>query len=156
EGVIQGEERRLLHKILEFGDKTVRDICVPRTKVVALPDTARFADLNVVLREHKLSRLPIYRGALDNIIGILHAKDLFDLTDQQEKSFRIEDYLDPPFLVSEFKPADELLREMRRRRTHMAGVGGGCGGAPRGVAFQGPSAEEVGSHPGRVERAAEA
>jgi magnesium and cobalt exporter, CNNM family len=136
EGVIQGEERRLLHKILEFGDKTVRDICVPRTKVVALPDTARFADLKVVLREHKLSRLPIYRGALDNIIGILHAKDLFDLTDQQEKSFRIEEYLDSPFLVPEFKPADELLREMRRRRTHMAIVVDEFGGTAGIVTFE--------------------
>jgi magnesium and cobalt exporter, CNNM family len=120
EGVIHGEERRLLHKILEFGDKTVRDICVPRTKVVALPDSASFADLSLVLRENKLSRLPIYRGTLDNIIGILHAKDLFALTDEQEKEFRIEDYVDPPFLVSEFKPAEELFREMRRRRQHMA------------------------------------
>jgi CBS domain containing-hemolysin-like protein len=120
EGLIHGEERRLLHKILEFGDKTVRDICTPRTKVVALPYTARFVDLKLVLQQHKLSRLPIYRGALDNIVGILHAKDLFDVTDQQEKTFRIEDYLDPPFLVPEFKPAEDVLREMRRRRTHMA------------------------------------
>jgi putative hemolysin len=122
EGLIHGEEKRLLHKVLEFGDKTVRDICVPRTRVVALPDTARFADLSLVLREHKLSRLPIYRGTLDNVIGILHAKDLFDLTNEQEQAFRIEDYVDPPFLVSEFKRAEELFREMRRRRTHMAVV----------------------------------
>jgi CBS domain containing-hemolysin-like protein len=149
EGVIHGEERRLLHKILEFGDKTVRDICVPRTKVVALPDTARFADLKVVLREHKLSRLPIYRANLDNIIGILHAKDLFDLTDQQEKTFRIEDYLDPAFLVPEFKPADEVFREMRRRRTHMAIVVDEFGGTAGIVtvedaieAFLGPIQDE--------------
>ena len=120
EGLIHGEERRRLHKVLEFGDKTVRDICVPRTRVVALPDTARFADLKLVLREHKLSRLPIYRGTLDNVVGILHAKDLFDLTDEQEAHFRIVDYIDPPFLVPEFKPAQELFREMGRRRQHMA------------------------------------
>ncbi|HEX7251956.1 MAG TPA: hemolysin family protein, partial [Thermoanaerobaculia bacterium] len=120
EGLIEGEERRRLHKVLEFGDKTVRDICVPRTKVVALPDTARFTDLSLVLREHKLSRLPIYRGTLDNIVGILHAKDLFDLTDEQERHFRIVDYIDSPFLVSEFKPAQELFRERGRSRRHMA------------------------------------
>jgi magnesium and cobalt exporter, CNNM family len=120
EGLIQGEERRRLHKVLEFGDKTVRDICVPRTRVVALPDTARFTDLKLVLREHKLSRLPIYHGTLDNVVGILHAKDLFDLTDEQETHFRVVDYIDPPFLVPEFKPAQELFREMGRRRRHMA------------------------------------
>jgi CBS domain containing-hemolysin-like protein len=62
EGVIHGEERRLLHKVLEFGDKTARDIMTPRTKVVAVPETARYDDLRLVLKEHKLSRLPIYRG----------------------------------------------------------------------------------------------
>ncbi|HEX9688373.1 MAG TPA: CNNM domain-containing protein, partial [Thermoanaerobaculia bacterium] len=73
EGVIHGEERKLLHKVLEFGDKTVREIMVPRTKVVALPETAGFEDVSLVLREHKFSRLPVYRGSLDNIVGILNA-----------------------------------------------------------------------------------
>jgi putative hemolysin len=120
EGVIHGEERRLLHKVLEFGDKTVRDIMVPRTKVIALPETARFDDVRLVLHEHKLSRLPVYRGSLDNVVGILHAKDLFDLSDEAEKHFSLDRYLDPPFLVPEFKRAEDLFREMRRRRTHMA------------------------------------
>ncbi len=120
EGVIHGEERRLLHKVLEFGDKTVRDIMVPRTTVVALPETAKFDDVRLVLHEHKLSRLPVYRGSLDNVVGILHAKDLFDLSDEEERKFSIDRYLDPPFIVPEFKRAEDLFREMRRRRTHMA------------------------------------
>src|SRR6476620_9108824 len=64
EGIIHGEERRLRHKVLEVGDKTARDIMTPRTKVVALPETAKYSDLKLVLREHKVSRLPIYRGTL--------------------------------------------------------------------------------------------
>jgi putative hemolysin len=120
EGVIHRGERQLLHKVIEFGDKTVRDIMVPRTKIVALPETATFSDVKVLLREHKLSRLPVYRGTLDNIVGVLHAKDLFDLTDDEEKAFELARYLDPPFLVPEFKRAEELFREMRRRHTHMA------------------------------------
>lgn len=120
EGVIHGEERRLLHNVLEFGDKTVRDIMVPRTRVVALPVEAKFADVSKVLREHKFSRLPVYRSTLDNVVGILHAKDLFDLTDEDERDFHLEKYVDPPYIVSEFKRAEDLFREMRRRRTHMA------------------------------------
>lgn len=120
EGVIHGEERKLLHKVLEFGDKTARDIMTPRTRVVALPETAKYSDLRFVLREHKVSRLPIYRGTLDNIVGILHAKDLFALTDEEEKNFRLDQYVDQPFLVPEFKRAEDVFREMRRRRTHMA------------------------------------
>ena len=120
EGVIHGGERKLLHKVLEFGDKTVREIMVPRTKVIALPETAKFDDVRLVLHEHKLSRLPVYRGSLDNVVGILNAKDLFDLADEAEKNFSLGPYLDPPFLVPEFKRAEDLFREMRRRRTHMA------------------------------------
>jgi CBS domain containing-hemolysin-like protein len=122
EGVIHGEERKLLHKVLEFGDRTVRDIMVPRTKVVAVPETARFDDVRLVLKEHKFSRVPVYRGALDNIVGILNAKDLFELSDEEERNFSLDRYLDPPFLVPEFKRAEDLFREMRRRRTHMAVV----------------------------------
>jgi CBS domain containing-hemolysin-like protein len=122
EGVIHGEERKLLHNVLEFGDKTVRDIMVPRTKVVALPETARFDDVRLVLKEHQFSRVPVYRGTLDNVVGILNAKDLFDLSDDEERNFSLDRYLDPPFLVPEFKRAEDLFREMRRRRTHMAVV----------------------------------
>jgi magnesium and cobalt exporter, CNNM family len=122
EGVIHGEERKLLHKVLEFGDRTVCDIMVPRTKVVAVPETARFEDVRLVLKEHKFSRVPVYRGTLDNVVGILNAKDLFDLSDEEERNFSLDRYLDPPFLVPEFKRAEDLFREMRRRRTHMAVV----------------------------------
>ena len=122
EGDIHRDETRLLHKIVEFGDKTVRDIMVPRTKIVALPETASFENVRALLREQKLSRLPVYRGSIDNIVGILHAKDLFDLSDADEQAFELVRYLDSPFLVSEFKRAEDLFREMRRRRTHMAVV----------------------------------
>jgi putative hemolysin len=122
EGVIHGEERKLLHKVLEFGDKTARDIMTPRTRVVALPETARFSDVVLVLKENKLSRLPIYRGSLDNIVGILNAKDLFAISDEEERTFRVDQYTDPPFLVPEFKRAEDVFREMRRRRTHIAVV----------------------------------
>jgi putative hemolysin len=120
EGVIHREETRLLHKVVEFGDKTVRDIMVPRTRIVALPETASFSALKTLLREQKLSRLPVYRGSIDNIVGILHAKDLFDLSDADEKGFELAKYVDTPFLVPEFKRAEDLFREMRRRHTHMA------------------------------------
>ena len=141
-GVIHGEEKVLLHKVLEFGDKTVRDIMVPRTRVVALPETAGFQDVASVLSEHKFSRLPVYRGTLDNVVGILHAKDLFDLSDEEEKNFRLEAYLDAPFLVPEFKRAEDLFREMRRRHKHMAVVVDEFGGTA-GIATIEDAIEEL-------------
>jgi CBS domain containing-hemolysin-like protein len=136
EGAIHPEEKKLLHRVLEFGDKTVRDLMVPRTKVVASPDSARFEDVRVLLREHKLSRLPVYRGTLDNVVGILHAKDLFDLSDAEEREFRLADHVHPPYLVPEFQRAEDLFREMRRRRTHMAIVVDEHGGTAGIVAIE--------------------
>ena len=142
EGVIHGEEKKLLHKVLEFGDRTVREIMVPRTRIVAVAIDATFTELRSLLREHKLSRIPVYRETLDNVIGILHAKDLFDVTDEEEASFRLDRYLDAPFLVPEFKPAEDLFREMRRRRTHMAIVVDEFGGTA-GIATIEDAIEEL-------------
>ncbi|HEY7862155.1 MAG TPA: hemolysin family protein [Thermoanaerobaculia bacterium] len=142
EGIIHGEERRLLHKVLEFGDRIVRDLMVPRTRVVAIPETASFAQIRAVLREHKLSRLPVYRGSLDNVVGILHAKDLFDVRDEEEAAFDLRKYLDPPFLVPESLPAEDLFREMRRRRNHMAVVVDEYGGTA-GIATIEDAIEEL-------------
>lgn len=142
EGLIHGEEKKLLHKVLEFGDKTVREIMVPRTRIVAVAVDATFTDLRSLLREHKLSRIPVYRETLDNVIGILHAKDLFDVTDEEEANFRLDRYLDAPFLVPEFKPAEDLFREMRRRRTHMAIVVDEFGGTA-GIATIEDAIEEL-------------
>lgn len=119
-GVIHSEEKRLLHNVLAFGDKTAQDLMIPRTKIVALPESAGFEDVRYLLHLHKVSRLPVYRGTLDNVIGILHAKDLYDLADEEERSFSVPGHVRPPYLVPEFKRAEELFREMRRRRTHMA------------------------------------
>ena len=156
QGVIHGEERRLLHKVLEFGDKTARDIMTPRTRVVALPETAKFPDVAAVLKEHKLSRLPIYRGSLDNVVGVLNAKDLFALSDEDEKTFRIDQYMDQPFLVPEFKHAEDVFREMRRRRTHIAVVVDEFGGTAGIVTIEDAIEEMLGPHPGRVRRGGDA
>ena len=124
EGAIHPEERRLLHRVLEFGDKTVRDLMVPRTKVVALPDTARFEDVRLPPAASTSSRaFPIYRGNLDNVVGILHAKDLFDLTDAAGEGLPARRPSGPavPACRSSSAPRT-LFREMRRRRTHMAVV----------------------------------
>ena len=142
EGLIHGEERSRLHKVLEFGDKTARDIMVPRTRVVAVPETAGYEDVRLVLREHKLSRLPVYRGNLDNVVGILKAKTLFDVTDEEEKTFSLAKHLDPPFIVPESKPAEDVFREMRRRRTHMAVVVDEFGGTA-GIATLEDAIEEL-------------
>jgi putative hemolysin len=120
EGLIHSEERERMVRVLEFGERRVSEVMVPRPKIVAIDENAPFDKVRSLLATHKFSRIPVYRETLDNVVGILKAKDLFDLTDEQEKSFRPANYVGPPYLVPEFKRLEELFREMRRRKQHMA------------------------------------
>ncbi len=120
EGLIHSEERERMVRVLEFGERRVSEVMVPRPRVVAIAEGASFAEVRSLLATNKFSRVPVYRDTLDNVVGILKAKDLFDLTDEQEKTFRPEKYTEAPYLVPEFKRVEELFREMRRRKQHMA------------------------------------
>jgi len=120
EGLIEREERERMVRVLEFGDRRVSEVMVPRPKIVAVEDRASFADVHDLFSQHKFSRVPVYRETLDNVIGILKAKDLFDLSPEQLETFTPGRLASPPFLVPEFKSLDDLFREMRRRKQHMA------------------------------------
>lgn len=120
EGVIEKEERERMVRVLEFGHRRVSEVMVPRPRIVAIPENATFAEVQESMAQHKFSRVPVYRDSLDNIVGILKAKDLFDLTLEQRESFTPGRFVSPPFLVPEFKSLDELFREMRRHKQHMA------------------------------------
>ena len=120
EGLLEKEERERMVRVLEFGDRRVSEVMVPRPRIVAIPETASYAETHDLFSQHMFSRIPVYRDSLDNVVGILKAKDLFDLTPDQIASFTPARYASPPFLVPEFKSLDALFREMRRRKQHMA------------------------------------
>jgi putative hemolysin len=122
QGALKREESELLHAVLAFGDKPVRDAMVPRAKIVSLDVSATFARVEAVCREHRYSRYPVTRGREDEIVGILHVKDLFDVSDAEEAAFDLGRYLRPAVFVPALKRAEDLFREMRRRRFHMAVV----------------------------------
>src|SRR5258705_1993663 len=79
EGLIEGEERRLLQSIVDFGDTLVREVMTPRPDIVALPETATLGDLRALFREQEYSRFPVFRDSLDNIAGFVFVKDLVAL-----------------------------------------------------------------------------
>ena len=122
QGGIKREESELLHAVLAFGQTPVREAMVPRARMVLLPVTASFVEVEAECREHHYSRFPVYRQHTDDIIGILHVKDLFDVSDSEEKAFEMARYLRPAIFVPELKRSEDLFREMRRRRFHMAVV----------------------------------
>jgi len=121
-GQLEREEKEILHAVLEFRDRPVADAMVPRAKMALLPADATFEKVEAVGRAWRYSRLPVYRDTPDDIVGILHVKDLFDVTDAEEKSFDLSRFLRPAIFVPEQKSSRDLFREMRRRRFHMAVV----------------------------------
>jgi CBS domain containing-hemolysin-like protein len=91
----------------------------PRVDIKAAPATATVQEIIKIIRETGHTRIPVYEGSLDNIIGIVHAKDLLRYCDSTAK-FCLREVLRPAFFVPESKRVVELLQEMRRQRTHMA------------------------------------
>jgi putative hemolysin len=120
QGVIEEQEHQMIHGIIEIGDKTVREIMVPRTDIVAVDRDSSLKDIVKVFKEHRHTRLPVYDGDLDHVVGLIHTKDLllfYTLSTTQE--FDIEKILRPIKFTPEQKKVDELLHEMRTEKVHM-------------------------------------
>jgi putative hemolysin len=119
QGVIEEQEKEMIQSIFEFTDTIAREVMTPRVDIKAAPATATAQEIIKLVRETGHTRIPVYEGSLDNIIGIVHAKDLLRYCDSTAK-FCLREVLRPAFFVPESKRVVELLQEMRRRRTHMA------------------------------------
>jgi putative hemolysin len=111
----------LIRNVFEFRDKVARDVMVPRTDVVAVEVETPVPEIIRLLAEEGHSRMPVYRENLDRIEGVLHARDLVPLLAHPELIV-MRDVLRPAHFVPWSKPIDQLLREMQRRRLHMAFV----------------------------------
>ncbi|MFT3912547.1 MAG: hemolysin family protein [Anaeromyxobacteraceae bacterium] len=111
----------LIHNVFEFREKIARDVMVPRTDVVAVEIDTRPDEILRLLSEEGHSRMPVYRESLDQVLGVLHARDLVPML-QHPELIVLRDLLRPPYFVPWSKPVDALLREMQRRKLHMAFV----------------------------------
>ncbi len=119
EGIIEGEERRLLQSIVDFGDTLVREVMTPRLDIVALPEAATIGDLRVLFREQEYSRFPVFKESLDNIAGFVFVKDLVGL-DVVDETRPITPLLRPAAVVPESKRVPELLKQFQRQQTQIA------------------------------------
>jgi magnesium and cobalt exporter, CNNM family len=114
------EERKLLKSIVDFGDTLVREVMTPRPDIVAIHSDATIDELRALFREQEYSRIPVFRGNLDNILGFVHVKDLILLGDAPTGDQVIINYLRPAHFVPETKLVSELLREFQHQRTQSA------------------------------------
>ncbi len=120
---LEEEEREMIDAILNLEDRTVRDIMVPRLDIVAVPEESTIAEVIAVIHRAGHSRIPIYRGAIDNIIGVIYAKDLLGFVPNETSTVPLASLMRPierELIVPESKAIDDLLREMRLRKRHMA------------------------------------
>lgn len=119
-GPLEEEERRMIHSIFEFGETLVREVMVPRTDMVTVERRTPVEGLVEVIRECGHSRIPVYEGRVDRIIGIVHVKDLLLRLSSKEQIRDLGDIVRPAYFVPETKKIDELLREFQREKIHMA------------------------------------
>jgi CBS domain containing-hemolysin-like protein len=118
---LEPEQREMIRGIVEFGETTVKEVMVPRIDVNVLPKDAPKEELleRIIASDH--TRFPVYDDSIDNIIGILYVKDVLRCLVKNER-FTIETLVRPAFFVPESKHIDDLLREFRKKRVHIAVV----------------------------------
>ena len=116
---IEEEERELIHSVFEFGDTVVREVMVPRTDMIVLRADASIDEALETIVKAGYSRIPLYEGDTDNIVGVLYAKDLLKRTRSPNGS-KVSSMGRAPLFVPEQKKVADLLREMQSQRIHMA------------------------------------
>ena len=120
EGILEAEDRELIRNVVSLGDTVVREVMTPRTAMRSLPVDATLGAAWAAFRESGRSRLPVYEGRLDKVVGVLRLKDLLGLPEDADSTVR--QLMKPPLFVPESKPAAEVLREMQRARIGLAVV----------------------------------
>jgi len=121
DGDLTAVERTMLRNLLHFSEHRVDDVMVPRSDIVAIEESASFADCIAAFAEHGHSRLPVYRETLDSIIGMIHIKDVFAvLASGEQPPESLEAFIRQPRFVPQNMSVLALLDEMRRTRTHLA------------------------------------
>jgi CBS domain containing-hemolysin-like protein len=120
EGVVEREEREMIHKVFELEDTPVRSIMVPRTDMFCLDVETPVGEILPALRENLHSRVPVYEGSIDVIVGLLYTKDLLPYVDGLPPDFDLRAHLHPPYFVPESKRADVLLQEFLAKKLHLA------------------------------------
>ncbi len=142
-GVVAAEQRRMLHGIFDLSETRVRDVMLPRTEVVGLDVKANFQEALEVIRLAKHSRFPVYTDSLDNIVGVIHSKEVLDYIERTDQ-FALANLCRKPYFVPESKRVAVLLQSFRQKREHIAIVVDEYGGVEGIVTLEDVVEEIVG------------
>ena len=144
EGVVEQEERQMIDGILEMTDKAVHEVMVPRVDVVGIEASRSLSDLIALIVDHGHSRIPLYETTMDNVVGVIYAKDLLRHGVRSGDPRPLAALAREPYFTPESKHVGELLREMQERKVHIAVVVDEHGGTAGIVTFEDLIEEIVG------------
>lgn len=119
EGVLEGEEKKMIYNVFEFGDSQVEEVMTPRIDMAAIEISASYGGVINIYKENQFSRYPVYQSTTDNIVGILYIKDLI-FYEGDKDDFDVTEYMREPYFTYEFKRTTELFQEMRINRVPIA------------------------------------
>jgi putative hemolysin len=120
QGILQEEDTKLIQSVVEFGNTLVREVMTPRTKIIACEENATIAELRDTMVRHRHSRIPIFRGNMDHIVGIAYIRPLLAEYSKERESDPITGLVNPAMFVPDTKPVSKLLKELQERGDHTA------------------------------------
>ncbi|MBA3044122.1 HlyC/CorC family transporter, partial [archaeon] len=118
EGTIEKDERKMIYEVFEFDETKTKEVMVSRKNIVCIPEDKTVGAVINIVKETGFSRIPVYRNNIDNIVGMIHVKDTLEL----DKDAPISNILRPILRIKTTNNVDDVLREMQRKRTHIAVV----------------------------------
>jgi putative hemolysin len=119
EGLIGEQDRELIQSVVEFGDKVVREVMTPRPDIIAIPAEATLEELRQLVINEQFSRIPVYEQNIDQIIGFVHVRDMFETEESEREHRLVRELIRPVSFVPETKPVHDLMRQMQQENTHM-------------------------------------
>jgi putative hemolysin len=122
EGLIEEQDRKLIQSVVEFGDKVVREVMTPRPNIVAIAADSTLEQLRQLVIHEQYSRIPVYEGNIDQVIGFVHVRDMFERQEQDRERHTVRELIRPISFVPETKPVSDLMRQMQQESTHMVMV----------------------------------
>lgn len=120
EGTLNGEEKEMITEIFKLGDKNLRQLMTPRTEIVSFETDTPISEIAELIKEKEYSRIPVYSGKEENVIGIFYPKDLIMARARGNIRFRLGDLLRKPYFVPETMKASRLLRDFLKKKIHIA------------------------------------
>ena len=120
EGTIEPEEHDMLYSVFEFRDTLARDVMTQRPDVTLVEDSSSITEIMKIFKDSGFSRLPVFHDQVDNIVGVLNVKDMLSIVFENRVGIGVREIMSEPFFIPESKKIDELLKEMRHNKVHMA------------------------------------